>query len=287
MPQGQTVCVCVCMWERETWSYLYVTVGKHLSITRGENWNINSKSTCTSWLQSLQTHPRLLGHFAVMPGRGVESTLKGKDWVHVYNINSTFDVISNSGMRVDKTNYALILVPSENCLQRGIRSCWNSDVDLQICLFFFTTGFNHCDPGDSDSWPQRLLPVLDWPEQGETPRQEGQMVWSLQAVKMFKAPFIVIWISLNDEIHHSSTNSFPHLCFDICTVLCTSLIYNRQANVHFTGCLSKTWNVQVMYKLPQTAVTAGRYFISSQQENSHRKVFKQTQTFTFIYILAT
>lgn len=60
------LCVCVCMWERETWSYLYVTVGKHLSITRGENWNINSKSTCTSWLQSLQTHTHTPGCLVIL-----------------------------------------------------------------------------------------------------------------------------------------------------------------------------------------------------------------------------
>lgn len=46
------------------------------------------------------THTPTHWSFAVMPGRVGESTLEGKDCVHAYNTNSTFNVISEYGMHV-------------------------------------------------------------------------------------------------------------------------------------------------------------------------------------------
>lgn len=49
---------------------------------------------------------------------------------------------------------------------------WNQTHIEPTCLSLcFLTGLHHCDSSDSNSRPQRLLPVLDRPEQGETPHQ--------------------------------------------------------------------------------------------------------------------
>lgn len=111
------------------------------------------------------------------------------------NINSGFNVISDSGMQVLlEKKYALMLTGKLTGLPQGISrhmylrishkrgAVLHGDTLIDSrCLVFLTTGFYHCDPCDSNGWPQRLLPVLDWPEQGKTPAFEvgGFLVWIL------------------------------------------------------------------------------------------------------------
>lgn len=87
MPQGQTVRVCarlgaVCMWE--LWeSISLVREGETSAVKQPADHDHTHQASWSS---------------VVMPVHGGERALEGNDCVHAYNINSTFNVISDSGM---------------------------------------------------------------------------------------------------------------------------------------------------------------------------------------------
>lgn len=81
--------------------------------------------------------------FVVMPCHGLESTLEGKDCVHDYNVNSTFNVRSDS-----KNN---ILILTNEILGLFTEYSFTSQILTPDLMYFFTAGFYHCDPGDANS----------------------------------------------------------------------------------------------------------------------------------------
>lgn len=69
--------------------------------------------------------------FVVKPGHGGESTLEGKDCVHAYNINSSFNVISDSGMHVVVQKLLFVLGHSFNSLP-SVLTC--SAIHRKTCI---------------------------------------------------------------------------------------------------------------------------------------------------------